>query len=218
MSACQSCGDKTYRELLDDNVRVRAERDEARAERDEARAELAFIAAEYEKANASDLTRDALAMQNAALKADVERVMHERDEARDELDFIKSEYGGADDEALTQDALVLKLRLRESELESESASRRMYERQHEDVWAALEKAGADTYHPEDGEPVVLWGVERLVKERDEARAEVAAAYRRGAEAMREAAAQEIERQVDALMLRAGLAADIRDLPVPEDKP
>ena len=32
MSACESCGDKTYRELLDDNVRVRQERDEARAE------------------------------------------------------------------------------------------------------------------------------------------------------------------------------------------
>jgi len=44
-----------------------------------------------------------------------------------------------------------------------------------------------------------------------------ASYRRGAEAMREAAAQEIERQVDALMMRAGLAADIRDLPVPEGK-
>ena len=29
---CESCGDKSYRELLDDNVRVRAERDEARAE------------------------------------------------------------------------------------------------------------------------------------------------------------------------------------------
>lgn len=54
MSACESCGDKTYRELLDDNVRVRAERHEARAdvtrlqgllvelrtERDEARAEV----------------------------------------------------------------------------------------------------------------------------------------------------------------------------------
>ncbi len=55
-------------------------------------------------------------------------------------------------------------------------------------------------------------------EGNKTRAEVAAAYQRGAEAMREAAAQEIERQVDAMMLRAGLAADIRDLPVPEDKP
>jgi hypothetical protein len=49
------------------------ERCVAEEERDEARSELAFIAAEYEKANASDLTRDALAMQNAALKAEVER-------------------------------------------------------------------------------------------------------------------------------------------------
>ena len=41
-------------------------------ERDEARAELNFIKSEYEKANASDLTRDALALQNAALKAELE--------------------------------------------------------------------------------------------------------------------------------------------------
>lgn len=31
-TACVTCGDKTYRELLDDNDRVRRERDEARAE------------------------------------------------------------------------------------------------------------------------------------------------------------------------------------------
>lgn len=34
--------------------------------------ELQFIKAEYEKANASELTRDALAMQNAVLKAKIE--------------------------------------------------------------------------------------------------------------------------------------------------
>jgi hypothetical protein len=39
----------------------------------------------------------------------------------------------------------------------------------------------------------------------------------GAEAMREAAAQCIEREVDALMMRAGLAADLRDLPIPKDE-
>jgi hypothetical protein len=43
------------------------------------------------------------------------------------------------------------------------------------------------------------------------------AFQRGAEAMREAAAQCIEREIDALMLRAGLAADIRALPIPEDE-
>ena len=120
MSACHSCGDKTYRELLDDNVRVR----------------------------------------------------HERDEARAELDFIKAEYGDADDASLTRDALLLKLRLLESEMDAERASRRVYERAHDDILEALKRAEADAYHPEDGEPVALWGVERLAKQRDEARAEV----------------------------------------------
>jgi len=58
----------------------------------------------------------------------------------------------------------------------------------------------------------------LETERDEARAEVAAAYRRGAEAMREAAAVFIERNIDPPMMRFGLAEDMRDLPVPEGKP
>ena len=44
----------------------------AAQERDEARLELAHIRAEYEQANASDLTRDALALQNAALRAEVD--------------------------------------------------------------------------------------------------------------------------------------------------
>ena len=46
---------------------------------------------------------------------------------------------------------------------------------------------------------------------------LADAYRKGAEAMREAAAQVVERQVDSLMWRLELAADIRALPLPEDR-
>lgn len=46
----------------------------------------------------------------------------------------------------------------------------------------------------------------------------AAAYQRGAEAMREAAAVFVERSIDSMMLRKGLAEDLRDLPVPEDTP
>lgn len=48
---------------------------------------LAFIKSEYEKANASDLTRDALALQNAALKAELEEanaevVQHKQERLR----------------------------------------------------------------------------------------------------------------------------------------
>lgn len=94
----------------------------------------------------------------------------------------------------------------ETELENERASRRMYERCHDDVLAALKKAKADAYHPEDGEPVVLWGVEALVRERDALRAqlesrdegfvEVAAAMRATAERQREACAEAMLRSVD----------------------
>lgn len=56
-----------------------------------ARSELNFIQKEYAKANASDLTRDALAMQNAALKLDLDRVVGERDEAESELTLHKQD-------------------------------------------------------------------------------------------------------------------------------
>ena len=63
----------------------------AQTQRDEARSELNFIQKEYAKANASDLTRDALAMQNAALKLGLDRVMAERDEAESELTLHKQD-------------------------------------------------------------------------------------------------------------------------------
>lgn len=53
-------------------------------------------------------------------------------------------------------------------------------------------------------------------ERDEARAEVAAAFRRGAEAMREKAAHTAERFQNHLPLH--IAPSIRALPVPEGEP
>ena len=69
---------------------------------------------------------------------------------------------------------------------------------------------------------------RLTRERDEARAEAAAAYQRGAEAMREAAAQECWRASDELADIPDMTAEqeqaqlcatrIRTLPLPEDKP
>jgi hypothetical protein len=71
--------------------------------------------------------------------------------------------------------------------------------------------------------------ERLAMERDEARAEVERAYKHGAEAMREAAAQKVAGynvvvhdsvghsiQLAAQSL-ANVAADIRALPIPEGK-
>ncbi len=64
---------------------------------------------------------------------------------------------------------------------------------------------------------------KIEKERDEAKDEVKrltaerdAAYRRGAEAMREAAAQLVIREVEGWM-QLGLSGDIRALPIPEDK-
>ena len=73
--------------------------------------------------------------------------------------------------------------------------------------------------------------ERVVKERDEARAEVrrtyielsevisrnAEAYQRGAEAMREAAASYIENIEPRKFFLSILPIDVRDLPLPEEK-
>ena len=59
----------------------------------------------------------------------------------------------------------------------------------------------------------------LVRERDEARAEVERAYRRGAEAMREAAAQGLDRLLTKKKATAIWVSpdEIRTLPLPEDK-
>jgi hypothetical protein len=56
-----------------------------------------------------------------------------------------------------------------------------------------------------------------ITERDEARAEVAAAYQRGAEAMREAAAKAIEAKVSNPYVNRRMAEEVRALPLPEDK-
>jgi hypothetical protein len=82
--------------LLAEGARVKAQiridrLEWEREERDEARSELNFIQKEYAKAIASDLTRDALAMQNAALKLDLDRVMAERDDAESELTLHKQD-------------------------------------------------------------------------------------------------------------------------------
>lgn len=58
---------------------------------------------------------------------------------------------------------------------------------------------------------------RAERERDEARAEVAAAYQRGAEATREAAAQVVEDADDGVPLQCLADAGIRALPLPEDR-
>jgi hypothetical protein len=72
---------------------------------------------------------------------------------------------------------------------------------------------------------VMW--QTLVRERDEARAEVEQAYRRGAEAMREAAARECWSISDEMASVGGMLSEqgtaqiaatrIRALPIPEDK-
>jgi len=55
--------------------------------------------------------------------------------------------------------------------------------------------------------------DQLMRERDEARAEVATAYRRGAEAMREACANAVERS---LLPHDHTAQSLRALPIPEE--
>ncbi len=114
----------------------------------------------------------------------------------------------------------------------------------EDLWQKNEELRAEAERLRALKPVGTYSMDwnheqerlRLTAERDEARAELASwrgnfdgplafvrdhtdkAFKRGAEAMREAAAEMIEREIDSLMLRAGLAAGIRALPLPEDKP
>jgi len=70
-------------------------------------------------------------------------------------------------------------------------------------------------------------VERLVRERDEARAEVERAYQRGAEAMREAADQAMSQMAEDAAAEfnmdwanrfLGIGDIIRALPLPEEKP
>jgi hypothetical protein len=61
-------------------------------------------------------------------------------------------------------------------------------------------------------------IERLEKERDEARAALAEAYRRGAEAMREAAARTFDGEALNGVLGPYFGNIIRVLPIPEDKP
>jgi uncharacterized protein (DUF3084 family) len=58
-------------------------------------------------------------------------------------------------------------------------------------------------------------LEQVTRERDEARADDANAYRRGAEAMREACAVLVSNE-KRLWLRSELIADLRALPIPEE--
>jgi hypothetical protein len=60
--------------------------------------------------------------------------------------------------------------------------------------------------------------EAIMAERDEARAEVAAAFRRGAEAMREAAVRLADGFFFTRAYGRRLAEQIRAMPIPEDKP
>ena len=64
---CYQCEDAELVSLREEYEIMREDSERLRRERDGARAEVEFINAEYEKANASDLTRDALALQNATL-------------------------------------------------------------------------------------------------------------------------------------------------------
>ena len=64
--------DKIFSEALED----------LRRQRDEAIAELTFIKEEYEKANASDLTRDALVLQNVALGLENKKLRDELEKMR----------------------------------------------------------------------------------------------------------------------------------------
>lgn len=173
-----------------------AKLEQALRERDEARAELAFIAAEYEKANASNLTRDALAMQNAALKADVERVMHERDEAERELVLHKNE----------------RLRLRAEDLRLQREVKRL-KVVLDTVRAARSLLGQLRDHVSDHaceELLSLLSDEPLDVDGNLYLTPSQAAYQRGAEAMREATAQLIQST-----WTAETPEQVRALPVPE---
>jgi hypothetical protein len=77
--------------------------------------------------------------------------------------------------------------------------------------AALAEPVAD-WQQAHGEALAAWS--KVSDERDEARAEAAKAYRRGAEAMREAAATAVLTRFH--LSSVTLAQSIRNLPIPED--
>ena len=142
---CESCGDKTYLELLDDNVRVRAERDEARAEVERLGKALT---------------------QETQLSLSTQRQL---DEARAEVERLQKRLGD------------------KAELSSKKLA---------DAFTTGTLAAGDAM-----------------------RGHIAAAYQRGAEAMREAAARELDRLLTQKKATAIWVApdEIRAMPVPEDK-
>ena len=94
---CESCGDKTYREVLDDNVRVRAERDEARAQIEQMNLEAADV-----RRLARSMAEDAFRKRDEAQERAEERndeanrlqrylnmAAKERDEARAEVEKLR---------------------------------------------------------------------------------------------------------------------------------
>jgi hypothetical protein len=88
------------------------------------------------------------------------------------------------------------------------------------IWSRIDAALAE---PVEVHPSSLSDVVTLLEnERDEARAEKADAYRRGAEAMREAAAATVGSNAGCSHMVCGYcpssAEKIRALPIPEDKP
>ncbi len=163
---------------------------------------------------------------NQEIIAELRRVLNERDEAREALDLTKRELGRwVDRETKTArerdsyqrqldaigDAIVTSITKR---IEPRISRHRVSV-----VMAAgslIAKIGeAIGCEFEDGDDL-LEAVEELVRERDEARASVADAYRRGAEAMREACAAAL--LINGLVVsRERAAATVRALPIPEDK-
>lgn len=93
-------------------------------------------------------------------------------------------------------------------------------RERDEARAALEKEKAAHQLEKEAHDLRFDRETKRIKERDEARAEVAVAYQRGAEAMREAAARRCEISPlhgFATTVGAAYADAIRALPVPEDK-
>jgi hypothetical protein len=157
---------------------------------------------------------------NAEIIAELRRVLNERDEAREQLDLTKRELGRWVDretkavrERDEARALVDQLgttrdkaeaELRELQRSTSEALTQAVEWQRERDDARAQRDAAIARITEVGVMVATNGNE-LAKD----------AYRRGAEAMREASALLVSNE-KRLWLRSELIADLRALPIPEE--
>lgn len=159
---------------------------------------------------------------NAEIIAELRRVLNERDEAREQLDLTKRELGRwvdreakalrARDELMEQRARMAEQIAtldRNAEMffaEACEARRKLAEKHSECPDCAMWAERSARWHDD---------MQRAERERDEALASVADAYRRSAEAMREACA--VALMSDGLVLSRERAANVvRTIQIPEE--